>query len=112
MKVLKVLRLFAVPVFLLAVLAVAMVAEAAVSFVYPGDKTWVPHSDYLILKTNSPDVTAVKISINDVAGDIMEIGSPEYRKAFRDIVIVEPTWDAEGTLSRSSPTKENSRRKR
>lgn len=68
-------------------------AFGAISFIYPAPGSWVKKSDYLILKLNSTDFTGVKISVNGEAGELFDIGSPEYRKLFQDIVIVQPAWD-------------------
>ncbi len=68
-------------------------AAAAVSFVYPAQKEWVTRSDYLILKLNNPDITGVKISINGLESDLLMTGTPEYRKVFKDYLILQATWD-------------------
>lgn len=68
-------------------------ANAAMTFVYPADRSFVRKSDYLIIKLNSADTSGVKININSFDGDIYDVGSPEYRRAFRDLVIVQPVWD-------------------
>lgn len=68
-------------------------ANAAISFVYPADRSFVKKSDYLVIKLNTQDVTGVKININSYEGDLYDVGSPEYRRAFRDVVIVQPVWD-------------------
>jgi len=67
--------------------------SAALQLIYPAEKSWVYRSDYLILKTNDPAVTGVKITVNGIDSDIMQIGSPDYRRAFQDILIVQPLWD-------------------
>ncbi|MBI5657610.1 MAG: cytochrome c3 family protein [Geobacter sp.] len=77
---------------LLLVLLPASVS-AALQLIYPVEKSWVYRSDYLILKTNDPAVNGVKITVNGIDSDIMQIGSPEYRRAFQDILIVQPVWD-------------------
>ncbi len=53
----------------------------------------VKRADYLILKMNNPEITGVKITINGLASEVMLIGSPEYRKAFQDLIILRPVWD-------------------
>lgn len=75
------------------VLGTPAVTRAAVSFIYPAAKSWVGRSDYLILKLNNPQLTSVKITVNGLASDPLQIGSPEYRKAFQDFLIVQPVWD-------------------
>ncbi|WP_243370895.1 cytochrome c3 family protein [Geotalea sp. SG265] len=69
-------------------------AEAAITFIYPAPKTQVKRSDYLILKMNNPQITGIRITVNGLASDTMLIGSPEYRKAFQDLVILQPVWDS------------------
>lgn len=81
----------------LAVAAILMIsataAMAAVSFVYPAPNSWVERSNYLILKLNNSEITGVKINVNGVPGDLLQVSSPEYRKAFQDLLIVQPVWD-------------------
>jgi predicted CXXCH cytochrome family protein len=68
-------------------------AEAAITFVYPASKSRVTRSDYLILKMNNPQITGIRVTVNGLASDTMLIGSPEYKKAFQDLVILQPVWD-------------------
>lgn len=68
-------------------------APAEVDFIYPPRSSWANRSDYLILKLNNPEVSGVRINLNGVPGDLLDIGAPEYRKAFRDMLIVQPAWD-------------------
>lgn len=75
-------------------LKLCAVAAASVVFVYPPPKSLVHKSEHLIVKLNNPDATGVKITVNGLASDLMLVGSPEYRKAFEDILIVQPQWDA------------------
>ncbi|KAF0218768.1 MAG: cytochrome C family [Geobacteraceae bacterium] len=71
----------------------AVAAHAGITFVYPAQKSWVKRSDYLILKLNNTEINGVKISVNGLASDMLMVGSTEYRKAFKDFVIVQPVWD-------------------
>ncbi|RNC72759.1 MAG: cytochrome C [Desulfuromonadales bacterium] len=75
------------------ILAAATAAFGAVTFVYPSPNTWVERSNYLILKLNNPEVTGVRIAVNGISSDLLVVGSPEYRKMFQDILIVQPVWD-------------------
>ena len=68
-------------------------ASAEVSFIYPAPKEWVTRSDYLILKLNNPEITAVKITINGLESDLLVTGTPEYRKVFKDYLILQAAWD-------------------
>ena len=76
-----------------AVLFLATGAIAAVSFIYPAPNSWVERSNHMVVKFNSPEITAVRIDVNGIAGDLLQVGSPEYRRAFQDILIVQPVWD-------------------
>lgn len=69
------------------------VAQGAVSFIYPASNSWVKRSDYLIVKLNNSEITAVRINVNGVDGDMLAVGSAEYRKVFQDLLIVQPVWD-------------------
>jgi predicted CXXCH cytochrome family protein len=84
-------RLAAVVVLMILISCVA--AEAAITFIYPAPKSWVKRSDYLIFKLNNPEITGVKITVNGLASEMMLIGSPEYRKAFQDLLILQAVWD-------------------
>ncbi|WP_318258557.1 hypothetical protein [Geobacter anodireducens] len=81
----------------LAVCAVILLGTPAtagtIAFVAPTPNTWVGRSDHLVLKLNNPEITAVRINVNGVVGDMLAISSPEYRKAFQDFLIVQPLWD-------------------
>lgn len=77
----------------LGVVLTAFAAEAAITFLYPAQKSWVKRTDYLIFKLNNPEITGVRITVNGLASELMLIGSPEYRKAFQDFLILQPVWD-------------------
>lgn len=69
-------------------------AAMALDIVYPADKTVVVRSDFLVVKVGeTPAVDALTVEINGVTSDAIDIGSPEYRAAFRDFVILQPEWD-------------------
>ena len=78
---------------MLAMLIIPQVGFAAISFIYPVEKSWVKRSDYLILKLNDLEITGVRITVNGVDSDLLKVSSPEYRKAFKDFLIVRPVWD-------------------
>ena len=79
---------------LITVLAISSVARASVTFVYPSPKSLVSTSNHLIVKFNNPDISGAIVSVNGLPSDLMPVGTPEYRKSFRDILIVQPQWDA------------------
>jgi predicted CXXCH cytochrome family protein len=68
-------------------------ADAAITLLYPPSKTTISRSDHLIFRLNSLEYTGVKITINGVDSDVLPLGSPEYRRAFQDFVILQPLWD-------------------
>ncbi|HEY5975226.1 MAG TPA: cytochrome c3 family protein [Geobacteraceae bacterium] len=67
--------------------------EAAVSLVYPSPKGSVNRSSHLIVKLGSQEITGVKITVNGLASDLLQVGTPEYRKFFQDFLILQPVWD-------------------
>lgn len=48
----------------------------------------------MIIKLNQIDLTVVRISVNGLASDLIDVGSPEYRKLFRDYFIAQALWDS------------------
>ena len=78
------------------VLATVTAALAAVDFIYPGPNSSVPFSGHLIFKFNQVDITSLRITLNGVAGDPVNVGSPEYRKLFQDFFIAQSMWDPGG----------------
>lgn len=87
------IRIRTLTVALTCLLAFSTQAFAAMTFIYPDDKTWVVRSDHFIIKLNTTEVTGVRVNVNNVPGDLLEVGTPEYRKAFRDMLILQPLWD-------------------
>ena len=78
---------------LLLLLAIHGNVRAAMQLIYPAEKSWVRRSDYLILKTNNEAITGVRITVNGIDSDILDIGSKDYQRVFQDILIVQPVWD-------------------
>lgn len=68
-------------------------AYAAIEFVYPGNNTWVGRSGHIILRLNQLDATSIKVSVNGLSSDPIDIGSPEYRKLFQNFFIAQALWD-------------------
>lgn len=68
-------------------------ASAAIQLIYPAERSFVHRSDYIILKTNDSSISGVRLTINGVDSDILQISSTEYRKLFGDMLIVQPVWD-------------------
>jgi len=66
---------------------------AAISLIYPPPQTRVNDAEHLVVKLNNPEITGVRITLNGLASDLLNVGTPEYRKSFQDILIVKPVWD-------------------
>jgi predicted CXXCH cytochrome family protein len=83
-------------VFLVLLLQMLLPASlhAAMQLIYPAEKSWVYRSDYLIVKTNDSSISGIKLTVNGVDSEILQISSSDYRKLFQDILIVQPVWDA------------------
>jgi len=68
-------------------------ALAEVRLIYPEPSSVVTQSRHLILKLGSSDISAVIVSVNGVASDSLPVGTTEYKRAFNDILILQPLWD-------------------
>ncbi len=68
-------------------------ALAAVDFIYPSQNGSVNTSGHLIFKLNQNDITSLRITLNGIAGDPVDVGMPEYRKLFQDFFIAQSLWD-------------------
>ncbi|MDD2364894.1 MAG: cytochrome c3 family protein [Desulfuromonadaceae bacterium] len=73
--------------------AYASVAFGAMEFIYPSPNAVVTSSGHFIFKLNSTELTSIRITHNGLAGDPVEVGSPEYRKLFQDMFIAQSLWD-------------------
>lgn len=74
---------------------VASACGEKLSLIYPADKTMVSRSDFLIIKGgDTPPLEELSIEINGVASDPLDISAEEYRTAFADFLILEPTWSS------------------
>jgi len=69
-------------------------AFAAVDFIYPAPSTWVKSSGHMIVKFNQTDLSAIRVTVNGLASDLIDVSSPEYRKLFRDFFIAQAIWDS------------------
>jgi predicted CXXCH cytochrome family protein len=78
---------------LLPLLLLIRPVSAAVTLVYPEPSSFVTQSRHLILKLGSSEITTVVVSVNGVATDPLPVGTPEYRRAFSDFLILQPLWD-------------------
>lgn len=75
-------------------LCVYPLSAQALELIYPADKTVVLRSDFLIIKGgNNPPLEELVIDINTVASDPLDISTEEYKAAFADFLILEPTWE-------------------
>jgi predicted CXXCH cytochrome family protein len=69
-------------------------SAAALELVYPEDGVYITKSNYLIIKAGtSPVITGMIIDINGVESDVVDISSAEYKQAFGDLLILEPSFD-------------------
>lgn len=66
----------------------------ALEIVYPADKTWVNSSTHLVIKGGSaPRLEGMKVEVDGVLSDYLDLSSEAYRKAFGDMLIVEPVLE-------------------
>jgi predicted CXXCH cytochrome family protein len=79
------------PLFLLICFATPL--SAAVQLIYPEPSTYVTQSRHLILKFGPEDITSVVVTVNGVDSEHLPIGTTEYKRAFRDFLILQPLWD-------------------
>lgn len=76
-------------------LALFPLSAQAIEIIYPADKTVVLRSNFLIIKGGSaPALEELTIDINGEASDPLDISPEEYKTAFADFLILEPTWAA------------------
>ena len=68
-------------------------ATAAVQLIYPEPSSFVSQSRHLILKLGSTEINSVVVTVNDVPSDPLPVGTTEYKRAFRDLLILQPVWD-------------------
>lgn len=68
-------------------------AWGAVDFIYPSPSSSIKSSGHFIFKLNSINLTELRITHNGLAGDPVDVGSPEYRKLFQDMFIAQTLWD-------------------
>lgn len=68
-------------------------AAAGVKLIYPEPSSSVSQSRHLIIKLGSTDISAVVVTVNGVASDSLPVGTIEYKRAFRDFLILQPVWD-------------------
>lgn len=68
-------------------------AAAEIQLVYPEPASFVVSSRHLVLKLGKGDISGVVVTVNGVASDPLPVGTTEYRRAFRDFLILQPMWD-------------------
>jgi predicted CXXCH cytochrome family protein len=66
---------------------------AEVRLIYPEPSSAVTQSRHLVIKLGNDEISTVVITVNGVASEPLSVGSPEYKVAFRDFLIVQPLWD-------------------
>lgn len=78
---------------LLSLLLFASAATAEMQLVYPEPGSFVVSSRHLVLKLGKGEISGVVITVNGVSSDSLPVGTPEYKRAFRDFLILQPVWD-------------------
>ena len=68
-------------------------SDAAVQLVYPEPSSFVTSSRHLIIKLGSNEISSVVLTINGIASDPLPVGTTEYKRAFRDFLVLQPLWD-------------------
>lgn len=66
---------------------------AALQLIYPEPGSFVVSSRHLVLKLGQEEISGVVVTINGVSSDSLPVGTTEYRRAFRDFLILQPLWD-------------------
>lgn len=79
--------------FLALLLLSASPATAALQLIYPEPGSFVVSSRHLVLKLGPEEISGVVVTINGVSSDSLPVGSVEYKRAFRDFLILQPLWD-------------------
>lgn len=74
-------------------LLLASPGSAAIQLIYPEPGSAVVSSRHLVLKLGSEEINGVVVTINGVSSDSLPVGSTEYKRAFRDFLILQPLWD-------------------
>jgi len=70
------------------------VAARALQIVTPADGALLGESRHLIIKAgDTPPIDGITVDINGVKSDIVPISAPEYRKMFRDFLILGADFD-------------------
>lgn len=87
-------RLYPVLFSLLALFCSLVPAALALEIIYPGDKTIIERSDFIVIKGGlQPPLDGMIVEVNGVSSDVIDIGAPEYQAAFADFLILEPEWE-------------------
>lgn len=71
----------------------APAAYGEINFIYPSPSSYVTTSGHFIFKINQTEITGLRITHNGLASEMIEVGSPEYRKLFQDFFIAQSLWD-------------------
>ncbi|NVN99869.1 MAG: cytochrome c3 family protein [Geobacteraceae bacterium] len=78
---------------LLPLLLFVATATAEIQLIYPEPSSFVVSSRHLILKLGKGEISAVVVTVNGISSDPLPVGTPEYKRAFRDFLILQPMWD-------------------
>jgi len=89
----RVSALFRGGIFLPLLFLLAAPAAAEIRLIYPEPSSAVTQSRHLILKLGSSELSDVIVTVNGVASDPLPVGTTEYKRAFKDFLILQPLWD-------------------
>ncbi len=71
----------------------ASVSYGEIKFIYPSPNSVVKAPGHLVFKLNQVEVTALRINHNGSESELIDVGSPEFRKLFQDFFIAQSLWD-------------------
>jgi len=78
----------------LALLPLVVAPGWALEILYPADGTSITRSDFLIVKAgHEPAIEGITVEFGGAKSGLIDISGAEYRKAFGDMVILEPGFD-------------------
>ena len=81
-----VMKKFSVALAALVCLLVLGSTAWGVEIFYPADRTYVRQADYLIVKGGTPQLEAMVLAFNGLRSAPINVGDPNYRKMFQDLV--------------------------
>lgn len=70
------------------IMAFSVAPAGALEIFYPADKTYVARANYLIVKGGEPQLEAMVLAFNGLRSAPINVGDTNYRKVFKDILII------------------------